>query len=1105
MVPNDRTSPGRTGRIALGALCIGLLASAPPPRPAPPRSAHGLAPHDRTRLVELKVAGTTDAPVLIAAAAGMTEIAARAVGDAGGFVVYRADEVGYLRAVVLTGSIEALAALPAVESLNIDTGQFYFSSQQDPRPSIGSSGSPDSPPGASVPPPGPDTPAENGYLASKDLGGPAFLRSPPTFDGRGVTIGVIECCPDSLHPALSSARDASGRSVPKIARILTAGDFDKLGWNLPMRDEIAVHGPRFLYRGSIYTAPRDGHFRIGAKSADDNNLYFAPRHPPPITVLWDVESGTFWIDTNNDHSFADETPIHDFNQTGEAVALRWDEEIEKANYLVGSLAVLIDKSSGGILVATSGMHATAVSGGAAGHSLYGGAASGMAPGARILPVWTGQTTGGVIEAFLAAARQPDVDVISSSNAYEMRMRDGHSVWSLVLDRLVATYSKLIFAAAGNNGPGVATGNEAAAGSELVKIGGYVGRETWWTNFGLVGNREGYVGFSSTRGPRADGGQLVQMIAPICAVMPAGIGSKHVDNDGFWSGKALYTNPPGYEANCGTSFAAPMAAGSAAALISAARASGIPADPDRLRWAMLAGARRVPGFQAYEQGDGLIDLAAAWERLRTAPTPVKIRSSAPVRTTTSAFLSTPDRGTGLYEREGWTAGEFGERTITLTRTSGPREAISYALSWAESDGTFSSPNRVSLPFSQPVEVRVKISPRTAGVHSSLLRVSNADGVTPTHEMLATVIAAERLTPANRFSISRDTRVPWLESSSTFVEVPRGAGNLDVRVKVADGPVRLLMFDPAGERFPAAFSELFIPPDIVRGQTSWMNSGELRRSIPLPEAGVWEIVIEHNGYSRFAERFVRQKDAQVTVTAQANAVRSNDEAGSPCPSGKSSCPLRIGNAFAAFEGHAAAVGIASVARDTLVLTAADHFAERKIQVAAGATRLTVRMRSAEPAAAVDLHLFDCTQGSCRRRESVVTPGSEKELVVLNPKAGEWRAVVDALSLPAGSVSVEYGDAVVHPRFGELRVTDEAALHANGASWTAAVRAATAEPVPENHSAAAIVDVVEEGSQTPVGPFWGQPGEDVHLGPIVLKTFWLPIVASDAAANPRPDPKP
>jgi hypothetical protein len=202
------------------------------------------------------------------------------------------------------------------------------------------------------------------------------------------------------------------------------------------------------------------------------------------------------------------------------------------------------------------------------------------------------------------------------------------------------------------------------------------------------------------------------------------------------------------------------------------------------------------------------------------------------------------------------------------------------------------------------------------------------------------------------------------------------------------------------------------------------------------------------------------------------------------------MRLQNVLAAFEGKAAAVGVASVGTETLSLMPEERMVERTIKVDPEAKRLTVRIRSSDPAADLDLHLFDCTQGRCERRESVVFRSGEKELTVANPAAGEWRAVVTAHALPPGGARVEYAEAVVVPKYGELTVTDTASRRATEATWAAEVKIAGGEAVPDKRARMAVVDVVSETAQTPVGSFWGQPGPDTPLGPSVFGTVWLPL---------------
>ena len=130
----------------------------------------------------------------------------------------------------------------------------------------------------------------------------------------------------------------------------------------------------------------------------------------------------------------------------------------------------------------------------------------------------------------------------------------------------------------------------------------------------------------------------------------------------------------------------MAAGAVALLISAAKQSGVPYDAERLAWALKTSARYLPDIGAHEQGNGLINVPAAWEALKRAPPPVAISSSAQINVAVGPYLKTPDHGPGIYEREGWRPGQSGQRTITFTRTSGRAEPVNYIVRWTGNDGT-----------------------------------------------------------------------------------------------------------------------------------------------------------------------------------------------------------------------------------------------------------------------------------------------------------------------------------------------------------------------------------------------------------------------------------
>ena len=114
------------------------------------------------------------------------------------------------------------------------------------------------------------------------------------------------------------------------------------------------------------------------------------------------------------------------------------------------------------------------------------------------------------------------------------------------------------------------------------------------------------------------------------------------------------------------------------------------------------------FQAYDQGVGLLNVNAAWTSSRQKIAPVTITGSVPVNTVLSDLLATPRVGSGIYDREGVTAGLAYARTYTFRRADGPGGTTTYNVSWVGNDGTFSSAGSVALPKGANVSFPVTIN-------------------------------------------------------------------------------------------------------------------------------------------------------------------------------------------------------------------------------------------------------------------------------------------------------------------------------------------------------------------------------------------------------------
>ena len=114
---------------------------------------------------------------------------------------------------------------------------------------------------------------------------------------------------------------------------------------------------------------------------------------------------------------------------------------------------------------------------------------------------------------------------------------------------------------------------------------------------------------SSRGPREDGGLKPNITAPGSAISTVPLWQA-----GQPVAEAGYPLPPGYGMFNGTSMASPMAAGGAALLLSAGRATNTPISPAVLRQGIYSTADYNPIVPAVAQGFGQMDVPGAWSLL-----------------------------------------------------------------------------------------------------------------------------------------------------------------------------------------------------------------------------------------------------------------------------------------------------------------------------------------------------------------------------------------------------------------------------------------------------------------------------------------------------------
>ncbi len=987
--------------------------------------ASGLSKQDRVLLATAVANGEKTVTMLIAAKPGANKSVATGLTSLGATVRYREDDISYLRALVPTGKAQQAATLSGVQSASVDE----LIPLDDPSPTGSVSPTPQDPPGAS-------TPANNPYLPIGDTGAAQFTAAHPTYDGRGVKVGILDTGVDLHHPALATTTTGARKVVDWVTYTDPFSDNDPT-W-IAMSTQVS--GPSFTVGDTSYTAPgsaayRFGRFnerdsRLGGELGKDVNRDGNPAGSSGLFgVLWDG-AATVWVDSDQDLSFADESPMRDY-KTGYDVGTFGSDDPGTAIEEALPFVVQVDGKDKAVNIGiVSGAHGSHVAGIVAGNGLFGGSMTGAAPGAQLVSVRVclfiaGCTAHALVEGMIYAAKQAHVDVINMSIGGLPSLNDGNNTRAVLYNRLIDQYNVQMFISAGNSGPGMNSVGDPSVAEKVVSVGAYITDATWEADYGSTAPAPGTDNqhpFSS-RGPREDGGFKPTLIAPGAAISSTPMWQPGGPVAG------TYALPPGYSMFNGTSMASPQAAGAGALLVGAAKAAGFQAQPAQLRQALTSTARFISGYGAYEQGNGLIDVGAAYAQLRTNLKPVSISSRVPVHTVLSDFLATPGIGVGIHDREGVTAGEAYTRTYTFTRTSGGSQAITYQLSWVGNDGTFSAPSSVSLPLNKAVNVPVGVDP-SAGDHSAILRLDDPATVGIDYETMNVIVVPHLFTADNGYSVTISGSVARNQARHYFFRVPAGVPalkvDLDDHTAAGTGQVRFLRYHPYGVPIDDNSSLSCYSPPVAGGGCA---GSPLSRTTANPTGGVWEVTVE-------ARRTSDVGVAPFTLTASilGASVSPNPDV---IPSASIGVPVSrsytVTNLFGAFTGRAVGTTLGSARTGRFSINNLQQ-QQYPTTVTAGSTSLRATIGNpSDPRADLDLFVFNCTTGTCVLAGQSADGDSEESVTVNNPAAGQWVILIDGFAVPSGTTQYDYVDVFRNPAYGSVAITDANALRPAGASWT------------------------------------------------------------------------
>lgn len=1042
----------------------------------------------RGELASARARGDTTVTLVVASMPGQNARAAALVQQLGGKIGYRDDDVDYLRVRLPVDSVDKLVGHALVHSADVSISRMSRT--------LGLAGSAPMAPGAATgdspaassaatretlpftapfaapfaapfvsgvvavsdttkkrwPPPLPETPLTDRYDPITDMGGVEWRRANPTFDGRGTGVAIIDQSLDALLPELRVAMTMDGKPTQKIVGYMTAVDIDEEndGQWLRMNDEVtAGTAGAFTYKDSAYSAPAAGTYRIAildeavfdslsrAGLEKDLNRDGNPKGSSRLFgVLWNEATGEVWLDTDQDRDFRDETGYVDFSIRPEFGVLGKDKPETPVRESV-SYAIQINKERK-LVALNFGVqsHASLVVGAAVASRGTSGRFDGMAPGAKLVNVAEGGSAYGQTEAVIIAAKHPEVDVIfleqSSLIARNYLLFDGRLVPTVIYGRLIAKFKKPIVIPTHNYAV-LAAIDDYALAPGAISVGGHESKANFLANHGVRVQHDDNLLITGGYGPMGNGAAKPDIIAP----------SNYVSTGrGFLEGTAipgLMQLPPGYNIAGGTSTATPTTAGAVALLISAAKQSGVAWDSYRLRQALMTSGRWVSHLPSYKQGHGVVNIAGAWEALKamdTSKVAIAITSKAPVRHATSHLLADPNVGVGLYEREGWSPGDTGTRVFTFTRTSGPRGAVPFTLGWMGNDaGTYSAAATVTLSLNRPVDVPVRVAPARAGVHSAILTLDYAGAPGVEFRTAATVVASRAIPADSSYKVVEKVSIERPGMTHLYYRVPQGVSALKVEV---NGPKRrpsVAIMRPDTRNITGIGG--FGAPPPAANQVYWISD-------PVP--GTWEVRLQDVDDTRTfdwqqakVDSAVPPTEATVTITALGAEVAGAAIAAN----GGGGTEITLSNTLGAFPGAAIGLPMGASRRERGQLAAREQRVY-DIDVPAGTTLLTVRAKVAGNGGTsatdgdLDLYLFDCSGKECVASRADGDTQGEESILIRNPAAGKWKAVVDHSGLPSAPVAFDYQDVVFNPAFGYVAVTDQPAERKGGARWSAKAHA-------------------------------------------------------------------
>ena len=680
-----------------------------------------------------------------------------------------------------------------------------------------------------------------GMMPLRSTGVELFRAAHPTYDGRGVLIGILD---SGIDPAVAGLI-ATSTGAPKI---LDLRDFSGEG-RIDLRPaspgadgtiavaERTLRGAARIGRLAIGNVWHVGVFRelpLGTLPAADVNGNGTNTDEFPVVVVRATDGWVVFFDSNRNGTFEDEMPLGDYRQGRQTIALGRQPVTLAANFAESNGVPRLD-----LYFDTSG-HGTHVAGIAAGHAMFNIATfEGVAPGAQLLGLKIANDarggismTGSMLRAMDYAARfaiERGLPLVLNMSFGVGNEREGRAVLDSLVNAFLLAHPDVVFTvSAGNDGPGLST-----------------------------------MGFPGS----ADLALTVGALEPGAFTRAPQLGPPPPDRMGWWSsrggdvgkpdvvapGQAFSTVPRwdlGEEIKSGTSMASPHVAGLVARLRSALAQENRRAPAADIMQAMRATAAPLAGWTTVDAGPGVPRLEAAYQWLIAGHQGSRY------------VVRTAEGAPAALRREGFARPSDTLQVFTVTHADGLR-AAQFRLS---SDAPWLSVPALVTSNARRTSITVGYRPALLpgpGVYVGTVTARNpSDSVSgPLFTLVNTVIVPHDLSTRPLEDVGRAVGAGRVQRY--FLHSPVGGRSLRVRVALGgiDQEALVQLYDPSGR--PASAD----PDSLV--QVGYGKSSSIVVLVPAEDMspGVYELDVINPGTDRMTAT-VQADLALVAVTTQAN---------------------------------------------------------------------------------------------------------------------------------------------------------------------------------------------------------------------------------------------